>query len=71
MATCGHSRDTLVYALLVPAVAGLQTEKERKRAGNILFAKAPQSCAAKIPATKYNSTADSVTLSEKSASSYE
>jgi hypothetical protein len=46
--------------------------KETNRsAGKTFLASARQNHAAKNTATKYNSIADSVALSEKSASSYE
>src|ERR1700687_3859743 len=63
MAACGRSRDTLVRALLVPEATDLLPGKP--------LAIAAQTATPKTLATKYNSTGDSVTLSEKSASSYE
>jgi len=64
MAACGRSRDTLVRGLPV-------SEAADRQAGEIFLASARQSHAAKTAATKYNSIADSIALSEKSASSYE
>jgi len=63
MAACGRSRDTLVPALLVPETTD--------RLPGMLLTNARQNSAPKTIVTKYNSTGDSVTRSEKSASSYE
>src|ERR1700675_1102623 len=64
MATCRRSPDTLVPALL-------GTCSTRCRGRGKVSRQAPLSNAANTAASKYNSIGASVTLSEKSASSYE